>query len=209
MSKLEIFALCSGIIGLAADTIALITFFVLGWSMPSPSSDEGSPYLAVLIVMGLVMFYAWVVIVWFLTRYLFIRRGKPEDFQLIKSTSDVSASIGVLLLPLYIVWLLVLAQSSESIADYDSDARFETTRVAQLKLVPTSTTSTQGWRQITPTPIIEKSVPRIMRDNQMNHRANAVFQGILLGGLPAFLLVTMIVSLLMPIIYSDMSDVQK
>jgi hypothetical protein len=114
LSGLEKFGLISSIIGLIADCVALITFMVGLWSLGSSESIAPSKLGLFFAVTALVLLYGWVALAWIFARLGLSRlpekkRGaKVLDNFIARST----ASIGILIFPLGVIWTVAITKAS-------------------------------------------------------------------------------------------------
>jgi hypothetical protein len=115
MKKSEIFALLTGLIGLAADVVTLCLFFsqrISGASAPSLASN--------IIIAGSII-YGWFIISWTLARRAWLRASKSKRLTsrydrseaLGKKVAYTVVATGIILLPLQWLFLSVILPSSD------------------------------------------------------------------------------------------------
>lgn len=115
LSLPEKIGLISGIIGLITDGIALITFIANVWGVEIHKSP--SPGIKVFyITSGLIIFYGWLTLSWILARrglnFIPLEQRRKNLNEIVQR--DV-IGIGLVLSPLYIVWLIAMVPQAEVI----------------------------------------------------------------------------------------------
>lgn len=156
-------------------------------------------------LMGLSIFYGWFVISWVLVRRNFVMRNTKHHADL--PTMSTVGGVGFLIFPIFVCWLVVI---SPILADQISlqikeEAIAEATKTAQIALLPTVTTQLgTPW----PTPITIQTVEEIIAKKETRMRENPNYLPLPFGLILLYvlygMLMTAVLSELLPVIYPDM-----
>lgn len=204
MSKIEKFGLATGVIGLVADLIGLITFLAGFWQFSSDQSTTTQMPFIFQALMGLSIFYGWFVISWVLVRRNFVMRDTKHHVDL--PTMSTVGGVGFLIFPIFVCWLVVIAQSLivQSPSQIKEQAIIEATKLPQMALLPTITTQ---LGTPAPTPITIRTVEEIIALKESEQSINIFSFLIFFSALPYILIAVMMAGTLqelLPVIYPDM-----
>ncbi len=144
MSKLEKFALATGIIGLTVDVIGLTTFLAGIWNPESMNSTSSELPVIYQVIFGLTTIYGWLSISWILVRRAFVNReSTKKDFP--NTVLRVAIGVGILVLPLAMAWWTAVAQGdiAQQKAEIEQRQILRVTQTAQAILTPVATNSTE------------------------------------------------------------------
>lgn len=109
MTRAESFVLVLGLLGLAADLLAIVTFFVPSIAAASPTIERTG------ILFGS-MLYGWFIVSWLLVRRYFVVSHKKRQYvPLFPKVRDTVGGIGICLLPLQYVMLASVLPSTHAV----------------------------------------------------------------------------------------------
>lgn len=112
LSGVEKFGVVSGMIGLVADAIALITF-VTGFVSLDTGPTAASGTTLFLIVTALLLLYGWFTLAWVLTKRGLGNIAKGQRWAALDDCSiRATVGVGLLIAPLALVWLVALSSVS-------------------------------------------------------------------------------------------------
>jgi hypothetical protein len=197
MNNLEKFGLWSGIIGLVADVIAILSFLAGGWQPTAVDSGRGQMPFLFQAVFAFLIVYGWFSISWVLVRRAYLARKYTKQ-KFMSAAFKIVFAVGLVILPLVVAWWVVILMT---------DAAQQSAEIANRKIAQATQSALT-----TPTPVPTNSNGQTSPIvNPRNTEERVDVSGWYCVMIPAEIAIAIGIFLaiifMMPVIYSDMPEI--